>query len=94
MSVLALDWDGTLTHLPRKVSEALVTEARAHNIVVVIVTNRHPHQSIPDFMGLPVVYAAGQPKRAAARAAGYEVLWWLDDMPVLVDFGEAGLSAI
>lgn len=92
--VLAIDYDGTWTADP-SLFAILARKAQAGGWRVIVATNRRPSDQVGDVSGLEVVYASGKPKRQAVfEQLGVAVDVWVDDMPVLVDFGQAGLDAL
>ena len=84
--ILAFDFDGTWTRDPDGM-RAVVALLRSRGHVCILLTGRsdeHPWGSevraaIGDLM--PIVFAAGTWKRDAARAAGYGVDVFIDDLP-------------
>ena len=88
---VAVDWDGTITAHPALWAEVIQVFQR-HEATVIIITNRPAAWPVEQDLGIPVLYAAGRPKRAVAAEAGYNVHWWCDDLPILVDLGAAGLD--
>lgn len=93
MKTLAIDWDGTWTADPSLFC-ALGRNAEAAGWRVYIVTNRSAHEPVGATYGFSVIYCAGAPKREACARAGIRVDVWVDDMLVLVDFGQAGLDRL
>jgi GH25 family lysozyme M1 (1,4-beta-N-acetylmuramidase) len=85
--LFAIDFDGTFDRDPKlfcKLAELL----RSHGHSVVCVTSRF--QGISDEVeravgDMPIVYAGATWKRQAARAAGYQVHVWIEDLPEYVD---------
>ena len=43
---------------------------------------------------MPILFAGARPKRAVARENGYEVDIWIEDNPIMVDFGIPGLGIV
>lgn len=84
--MIAIDYDGTWSSYPELWRDFVVL-CKARNIPVIVVTNRGPETPIRETLPIPVVYAAGAPKRGAAVAAGHAVTIWIDDFPHLVDLG-------
>lgn len=87
--MFAFDYDGTWSNDPALFAHfAHAADLRGHRSI--IVTNRSPSEpiNVPEMV---VVYASGRPKREAAKAAGFTVDVWVDDMPTLVDWGAEGL---
>jgi len=91
--LFGVDWDGTWAAAPALFAE-LRDLIRLHGHEVLVATNRGPGQPIGAAVDAHVVYCAGRPKRAACLAAGHRVDVWVDDNPVLVDFGQAGLDRL
>lgn len=83
--IIGLDWDNTYTRRPDFWFD-FVGLCTLFQVKVIIVTNRGPEFPC-ERPPVTVVYANGQPKRQAAKAAGYHVDIWIDDFPHLVDFG-------
>ena len=82
---IAIDFDGTFGADPM-MFRAIVRIMRAYGHTPIMVTQRcakHEEeiQSIVKLPHLPIIFASGQTKEAAARAAGYEVAIWIDDNP-------------
>lgn len=93
MRTLAVDYDGTWTADPELFAN-LADIAVLRGWRVFIVTNRRAADPVGPVDGLPVVYCAGAPKRDACAALGVFPDVWVDDMPVLVDHGQAGLERL
>ncbi len=93
--IVAFDYDGTWSADPT-VFAAVVAAFRDRGHVCLIVTNRGPTEGAAELArtGLPIIFANHGPKRAAARAVGHEVDVWIDDNPILVDKGAAGIIEI
>lgn len=64
----------------------------------VLVTNRceSDRAFVEDLIDheMPVLFSCGRPKRLVAEEAGYFVQVWVDDNPILVDKGAAGLNEV
>jgi hypothetical protein len=90
---LAIDWDDTWTRDPALFA-GIAAAATAAGWLVIICTNRAITNPIPVPAGMRCVYANGFPKRDACHAAGIHVHVWIDDLPVLVNFGMAGLDKL
>lgn len=93
MRTLAIDYDATWT-ADVELFAWLARKAQQGLWQVIIVTNRAAHDPVGDVAGLRVIYCAGAPKRAACAAVGLYPDVWVDDMPVLIDFGQAGLERL
>lgn len=82
--LIAIDFDGTFAADADLFHEFVdVAHERGHQII--IVTQRCPKYE-PEVRVVvgpehPIVWAAGQTKRAAAKRAGYLVDIWIDDNP-------------
>lgn len=95
--IIGVDLDGTYAadvSTFRKVVD--VFQQAGHRCV--LVTNRGPDdRALVESIVLgqmPLIFAAGSPKKVAALAAGYAVDVWIDDNPILVDFGGMGLVMV
>lgn len=92
------DLDGTYgadVVLMRKLADLL----KSHGVTLVMVTARNgteDDRALVQHLGIekqmPVLYAGSKPKRKVAREAGYEVDIWIEDNPIMVDFGIPGLA--
>lgn len=84
--VVAIDFDNTLTTSP-KLWLSIMDQLRTAGFDVVMVTNRSPggksEAEVRALVGnlLPVVFAAGEYKKEAARKRGFDVSIWIDDQP-------------
>lgn len=93
MFVISFDWDGTWDKdIP--LFTTLAQTCVAAGWQVIICTNRASTNPIPAPAGFRIIYANGAPKREACHAAGVHVHVWVDDLPVLVNFGQAGLDRL
>jgi len=97
--IFGLDLDGTYAADAvafHKIVDVLLERGHA----CVLVTNRCDDDRDVDAIRelvhrkVPILYSCGKPKREVARAAGYVVSIWIDDNPILVDLGEAGLKMV
>jgi hypothetical protein len=91
---IGIDFDGT--YAADSATFQLVADLfRRAGHECVIVTNRPPADEFTVQQvvrrALPVVYCNGEPKRRVMEARGTPVDVWIDDNPVLVDFGLDGL---
>lgn len=84
--VLALDYDGTYTRDP-DFFDAVVSLALSRGHRVVCISNRawspDPGERVPS--GVPFIPAGVDYKRDAARAGGYSVDVWIDDVPGTIE---------
>ena len=94
MKTFGIDFDGTYA-AEVDTFRAVVDLLQQAGHQCIIVTNRPQAESAQVARvvagQMPIICTGGRPKRQAAIDAGYRVAIWVDDMPVLVDFGEAGL---
>jgi len=94
--ILAFDYDGTWS-ADAGLFDDFVTAAISRGHTCIVVTNRSPGEGagLADLLRpVRVIFASGGPKRAAALAAGFAVDVWIDDNPILVDKGAAGIVEI
>lgn len=95
--IFGIDLDGTYAaDIPA--FRRVVSLLQDHGHICVLVTNR-PETDRAFVEGLVagqmVVFCTnGRPKREVAREGGYVVDVWVDDNPILVDFGAAGLEMV
>lgn len=91
---IAFDFDGCWTADPNAWAQiAAFLEVCGHTVVMV--TNRPPQDAaLLAGVGMPIVFAAGRPKRAMASESGYTVDVWIDDNPILVDYGAEGIGMV
>lgn len=88
IDAIAIDFDGTFTRSPTMFRE-LVATMRFFGFTPIMVTQRcgqyrREIEDVVQIPDLPIVFAAGQTKDAAADNAGYNVLFWIDDNPYSV----------
>lgn len=85
--VIALDFDKTWTESPRLWRQFYVL-AVAEGHTVIMVTGRKAWSDDMARAGLPkdmrIIYAGDEWKERAARAAGFKVSVWIDDMPGVI----------
>jgi hypothetical protein len=92
--LFALDFDGTFDRDPA-LFRMFVGLLREHGHSVVCVTSRfhgfsdEVERTVGD---MPIVYAGSNWKRQAARAAGYHVHVWIDDLPEYIDRQDPEIS--
>lgn len=97
--IFGLDFDGTYTRAP-ELWNRFIEAALGEGHLVVLVTNRpddaEHHGVVASWTGgrIPAFFTNGRPKRQVALEAGYDVDVWIDDNPILVDYGAAGLSMV
>jgi hypothetical protein len=82
--IISIDYDKTWTEDPDLWHDfANVARHRRHSVVMVTGrkgwTDDMARGHIPTW--IPIIYAGDQMKEKAARAAGYPVDVWIDDMP-------------
>ena len=82
---ISLDYDQTYTRDP-DLWDGFIASAQSRGHQVICVTNRPwaPNTTKPErlpFPAIPIICAGDQFKSDAARAAGYTVGIWIDDMP-------------
>lgn len=90
--IIALDFDGTFT-LDPDCWAMFVRSFQLHGHTVICVTGRSDSGGMGDQvrdqfaavgLDVPIVFAGSEWKVDAARAAGWEVNVWIDDMPQYV----------
>lgn len=87
--ICAIDFDGTYTADP-ELFKAFVGLLKARGHIPIMVTGRPaeygmdeaPKALVGDLM--PIIFAGGEWKIDAAKAAGYEVDIWVDDLPQFI----------
>lgn len=83
-----IDFDGTFAAAP-DLFRIFVERGRrmGHDFVLVTQRTEDFRQGVEDVCGslLPIVYAGGMTKRAAAARKGWKVDVWIDDNPQSVD---------
>lgn len=95
--LIGVDLDGTFA-ADITTFRKVVTLFHSAGHQCVLVTNRGPEDArvveglVEGLM--PIIYANGVPKRDAALAGGFDIHIWIDDNPVLVDFGAPGLALV
>jgi|SRR6478735_1183754 len=103
--IFGLDFDGTITARPNEFYK--LANNLYHNGDKVIVSsnrtdNRMNRMFVEDFLAnydyekvvSAVLLTGGMSKREHARKNGYEVDIWIDDNPILVDFGQQGFDEL
>lgn len=95
--IIGVDLDGTYAaDLPTWRRAVQVFIDAGHKCV--LITNRGPEdlQIVESLVQgqMPILFCSGRPKRAVAHEAGYAVDVWMDDNPILVDLGAAGLAQV
>lgn len=101
--LIAIDFDGTLTACHGSWLTTL-PHFVAHGHKFVTVTSRRETMSnrveieaaMIDVLGKtwPIVFAYDQPKRMAARAAGFDPAIWIDDQPWTIGQGGESLDVV
>jgi hypothetical protein len=88
--ILAIDFDGTYSADPVLwAGFAAIVKAAGHALI--LATSREPTMAnegeLRAVIGwtLPIVWCGRQRKRAACKAAGYDVAIWIDDQPDTID---------
>jgi len=99
--IFGIDFDGTITKRPNILSH-LCEELFYNGDKIIVISNRNENytnrQIVEDFLAnydyekyvSAVLLTSGIPKREYARKHNFEVDIWIDDNPVLVDFGMQG----
>ncbi len=84
---IAFDIDGTWGADPQTFIAVADLFAKRDWTVIVVTGAEQPADKLRrlDLIGFPIVYALGILKRDAARAAGYSVNVWVDDMPGTIE---------
>lgn len=90
--IVAIDYDGTIT-ADLDFFRQMIPLLKSRGHTVLIVTNRGP-ETIIAWQGVETIYCNGRPKRAVCLEHGFRVDVWVDDNPILVDYGAAGLAMI
>lgn len=96
----AFDYDGTINACP-DVWVPAMQSALIQGHTIVIATGRTP-ENIRDIelfcfthkLGVPIHACGSRPKREVLVEAGILVDAWVDDNPVMVDFGYDGLDMV
>ncbi len=101
--LIAIDFDGTLTACQGSWFTTL-PHFLAHGHTLVTVTSRrntleNRHAIEAEMMAVlqktwPIVFAYDQPKRMAARAAGFDPDIWIDDQPWTIGQGGESLEVV
>lgn len=97
---IMFDLDGTFAADLKAMREVVAVFKRYGHTLVMITArednedNRMLAEQLKITQLMPILFAGRRPKRKVAREAGYEVDIWIEDNPVLVDFGVAGLEMV
>ncbi len=86
--IISIDYDSTYSADPETFNQMIDLFQKAGHSVI-CVTSRSPDQGGPVLNSIgkliPVIFANGEFKKAAARKRGYDVNVWVDDMPMTID---------
>ena len=77
---IAIDYDGTYT-LDSTLWKSFVAAAHEKGFLVICATSRTVSNPVASDIDIPVVYCGKSWKHDATKAAGYNVLIWIDDSP-------------
>lgn len=86
--IISIDYDSTYTADPETFNKVIGLFQQAGHTVI-CVTSRSPDMGEPVLASIgkliPVIFANGTFKKAAAHKRGYDVNVWVDDMPMTID---------
>jgi hypothetical protein len=95
--ILGFDLDGTYA-ADLKVFSRIAQVCTDAGHTCIMVTNRCEQDRVfvEDLIErrMPVLFSCGKPKREVAEAAGYYVQVWIEDNPILVELGAAGMNEV
>src|SRR5574338_721716 len=101
--IFAIDFDGTFNSRPELFTDLVKAIIRGNRDKVILITNRENDSANRSFVfgtlphalpAIDVIFCGKRSKREVARKCGYEVDIWIDDNPVLVDFGMQGYDEL
>lgn len=95
--IIGFDLDGTYA-ADKTTFHAVVELFKTAGHTCLLVTNRceGDRAVVESFIEkqMLILFSCGRPKRKVAEEAGYHVAVWVDDNPILVDYGAEGLRMV
>lgn len=100
--IIAIDFDGTFTKRPLHFTN-FINAIMANGDNAILITNRkntsYDRSFVMGFLpksfpNIDIIFCGERSKREVAREKGFEVDIWIDDNPVLVDFGIQGYEEL